>query len=295
MIMKTKKWIFLFTMMAGVSFFFTSCEKSDTGAKVSEEELATAEDNALMETLLDDAINEADLAVLTVDDWIYNSDGSTLKSATVDSCPVITVDHPDSTFWPKVITVDYGDLCVGLHDRTRSGKIIITITGRYMVPGSRRTVELVDYYVDGVHVEGTRTTTNEGRNDAGNLVFSTILKDGKITKNDTTIITREYERYREWVAGEETRNRWDDVFFITGNGSGTTFCGHSYEMTITSPLERARSCRFIKSGTVSITIDDNPPITLDYGDGTCDNIATITNGDDTREIELGYHPRTCDN
>ncbi len=291
--MKTRKWIFLVTLIAGTALFFTACQKSDTGsmAKLSDDEVATAADNTLMENLLDDAMDAADLAVMTVDSWIYNGEGSTLKSATVDTCPKISVDHPDSTRWPKVITIDYGDLCTGFYGQTRSGKIVITIWGRYMKPGSKRVVKLVDYYVNGIHVEGTRTVMNEGRNDAGNLVFSVELKNGKITKNDTTIMTREYVRFREWVNGEKTRNRWDDVFFITGEAQGTNFRGHTYHKTIVNPLEWARTCRFIKSGTVTIRIDDKPPFTLDYGDGTCDNLATITRGDVTKEIQLKYHHR----
>ncbi len=283
----------MITLIAGTTLFFTSCQKSDTGsmAKLSDDEVATARDNTLMENLLDDAMDAADQAVMMVDGWIYNNDGSTLKSATVDTCPKVTVDHPDSTRWPKVITIDYGDLCTGFYGHTRSGKIVITIWGRYMNPGSKRVVELVNYYVNGIHVEGTRTVMNEGRNNAGNLVFSVELKNGKITKNDTTIMTREYVRFREWVNGEKTRNRWDDVFFITGESQGVNFRGHSYHKTIINPLEWARTCRFIKSGTVSIRIDDKPPFTLDYGDGTCDNLATITRGDVTKEIQLQYHPR----
>ncbi len=291
--MKTRKWIFLVTLIAGTALFFTSCQKSDTGgmAKLGDDEVATAEDNTLMENLMDDAMDAADMAVMTVDDWIYNGDGSTLKSVTVDTCPRITVDHPDSTRWPKVITIDYGDLCTGFYGHTRSGKIVITIWGRYINPGSKRVFELVNYCVNGIHVEGTRTVMNEGRNNAGNLVFSVELKNGKITRNDTTIMTREYVRFREWVNGEKTRNRWDDVFFITGEAQGVNFKGHTYHKTIINPLEWARSCRFIKSGTVSIRIDDKPPFTLDYGDGTCDNLATITRGDVTKEIELKYRPR----
>ncbi len=278
-------------LAAGTGFLFTSCQKEEgtDAPSISKDEVATVEDNTLMEALLDDAMDEADRAVMTVDDWIFNSEGSTLKSAMVDTCPKITVDRPDSTRWPKVITIDYGDLCTGFNGHTRSGKIVITIWGRYMKPGSKRVVELVDYYVNGIHVEGTRTVMNEGRNDNGNLVFSVELKDGKITRNDTTFMTREYVRFREWVNGEKTRNRWDDVFFITGESSGVNFRGHTYHKTIVNPLEWARSCRFIKSGTVSIRIDDRPPVILDYGDGTCDNKATLTRNGVTKEILLKYH------
>ncbi len=139
-------------------------------------------------------------------------------------------------------------------------------------------------------VEGTRTVMNEGRNDNSNPVFSVELKGGKITRNDTPVMTREYVRFREWVSGERTRNRWDNVFFITGEASGTTFGGHTCHKTIVNLPERARSCRIIKGGTVSIRIDDRPPVILHHGDGTCDNKATLTRDEETKEILLKYHP-----
>ncbi|NOY37948.1 MAG: hypothetical protein GXO83_10290, partial [Chlorobi bacterium] len=257
-------------------------------------DVTDAEDDAFVENVFDDAMDAADVAIMAVDNMIW---GGGLKSAVVvaDTCPVITVDHPDSTTWPKVITIDYGDLCTGFFGHTRSGKIVITITGRYRVPGSSRTVELVNYYINGVHVEGTRTVTNDGRNDNGNLEFSVSLKGGKVTFNDTMVITREYDHTREWVSGEDTRNHWDDVYFISGTATGTNLRGITYTRTITSPLEWAASCRFIKSGTVEIVFsnstDTSSPIVLDFGDGTCDNEATITKDGETRTIELRYHPR----
>ncbi len=296
--MKTRKWIFILSAVIAGAFVFSSCEKnSNSPGVITGDDEITARDNTLMENLLDDAMDAADQATMLVDAWIFDNDGNTLKSASgvvvSDSCPTITVDRPDSTRWPKVITIDYGELCTGFFGHTRSGKIVITITGRYMKPGSERTIELVDYYCNGIHVEGTRTVKNEGRNADGNLSFRVELSGGKISKSDTVFMTRDFVRYREWVAGEDTRNRWDDVFFITGEASGVNFRGHTYHKVITSPLEWARSCRFIKSGTVSITIDDRPPVILDYGDGTCDNLATLTRGDQTKEIELGYHHNKC--
>jgi len=286
--MKTRKWIFILSVLVAGAFIFSSCQKNKTSVLTQDDE-ATVEDNALMENLLDDAMDAADYAVITVDNMIYS--GSLKSAAVVDSCPLITVDHPDTTYWPKIITIDYGDLCTGFNGHTRSGKIVITITGRYMKAGSVRTIELVNYYINGIHVEGKRTVTNEGRNDNGNMVFTVELEGGKITVNDTVVITKEFTRNREWVNGEDTRNHWDDVFFITGSASGTNFRGHTYTRTITNPLEWAASCRFLISGTVEIQIDDRDPVTLDYGDGTCDNIATLTKGDVTKQIELRYHHR----
>ena len=291
--MKTRNWIFILSVVVAGAFLFSSCQKNPAPGVLTPDDETTVADNTLMENLLDDAYNTADQAVIMVDGWIYNNDGSTLKSAMVDTCPKVTVDHPDSTRWPKVITIDYGEQCTGFWGQTRSGKIVVTITDRYMKPGSERTIELVNYYCNGIHVEGTRTIKNEGKNDNGNLVFRVQLEGGKITKNDTVFMTRDFVRYREWAEGADTRNPWDDVFFITGEANGTNFRGHTYQKVITSPLEVARTCRFIESGTVSITIDDRVPVILDYGDGTCDNKATLTKGDKTKEILLKYHARKC--
>lgn len=296
--MKKRNWIFILSVMVAGVFIFSSCQKNNTSpSAITPDDEATISDNTLMENLLDDAMDAADQATLLADAFIFDNNGTTLKSASdvvvADSCPAITVDRPDSTHWPKVITIDYGDLCTGFFGHTRSGKIVITITKRYMLPGSERTIQLVNYYCNGIHVEGTRTVTNEGENASGNLVFRIQLEGGKISRNDSVYMTRDFVRYREWVTGADTRNRWDDVFFITGESNGTNFRGHSYHKVITSPLEWARTCRFIKSGTVSITIDDRAPVILDYGDGTCDNKATITRGDVTKDILLGYHHKSC--
>ena len=286
--MKRNISIYFLMLAAAGTFLFTSCQKNDT--LLTTDEITDAEDDALVENLFDDVMDAADGAVIAIDDMIW---GGGLKSASVDTCPMITVDHPDTTTWPKVITIDYGTGCTGFFGHTRSGKIVITITGRYREPGASRTIELVNYVVNGIKLEGTRTVTNEGRNDNGNLVFSVTLRDGKVTFNDTLFITREYSRSREWVNGEETRNHWDDVYFITGTASGTNLRGISYTRTITTPLEWAASCRFIKSGTVEIVFTRgtqvSTPIILDFGDGTCDNEATITKEGETRTIELKYH------
>ncbi len=53
------------------------------------------------------------------------------------------------------------------------------------------------------------------------------------------------------------------------------------------PLWTKRVCRFPVKGTVSI-VNTNRSFTLDYGDGECNAIATVTDSDgNTKEITLG--------
>ena len=59
-----------------------------------------------------------------------------------------------------------------------------------------------------------------------------------------------------------------------------------YEKIITKPLVRLDDCRFIVEGTVEFYRGDELIVTIDFGDGVCDNIATKTVGDETTEFLL---------
>ena len=286
--MKTKNYLYILSIVLVGAILFQSCEKETSS--LTDDEIAIAEDDALAESLFDDIFDVAIAAEQLIDGQIY---GGTLKSSVVsDSCPNVTVDHPDSTYWPKVITIDYGDGCTGFYEQTRSGKIIIRVTGRYRVTGTSRTITLENYYINGIHVEGTKTVTNDGENDEGNICYSIELTGGKITTPDSIVITRESVRTREWVAGSDTWwNIWDDVYFITGQTTGTNFRGVGYSRTIIIPLEWAATCRFIKSGSIDIVVGENDPITLDFGDGECDNEATVSRNGETKTILLRYRHR----
>ncbi len=65
----------------------------------------------------------------------------------------------------RSITIDYGTGCTGFYDNTRSGKIIINVTGPGGKMGSKRTVTFDDYYFNGIKVEGTKLFENLGAND----------------------------------------------------------------------------------------------------------------------------------
>jgi len=275
-------------MLAG-AVFFSSCQKENEDL-FNETDLAIAEDEALSETLFDDVMASVDDAVKSVDDMIF---GGGLKSAIVsDGCPLVTVDHPDEVYWPKVITIDYGTGCEGFYGQTRSGMIKVTINGRYRIPGSVKTVELIQYVINGISIEGTKNIENLGLNENNNLEFLVILSDGKITTPNGIVLNREFTRLREWVAGADTPNHFDDVYFISGATTGTNFLGDAFTRTITNPLEWAASCKFIKSGTIVIEVEGKSAITIDYGDGTCDNEATVSKDGKTKTILLKYRHRT---
>ena len=198
-------------------------------------------------------------------------------------CVTVTREKPNDGDFPIVIIIDYGEGCSSwMHDVVKSGKIIITITGIMSEEGSQRLVTFEDFKVNGNLIEGEFTFTN-----LGNASWSRVLVGGKITTEDGSEITRDSERIRTRIQGGDTDDRSDDVFEITGNASGKTLEGNAYVMNITSPLVRSLDCFWITSGTIEKVINETDVITIDFGHGECDNIATKQIGDgDPEEFEM---------
>ena len=273
----------MFFVMILAGLMVTSCQKTEP---LEETSLEAADDAVLSEALFDDAFASLEIASVIAENLN--------KSATViDTCPMVTITFPGQDPWPRNVVIDYGETCTGLDDVVRSGQIIITISAPRRETGSERSLTFENYYVNGAKVEGTYTVTNLGPNDNENPVFSVMLAGGKITFPDEKTITREFDREREYIAGYDTWwNFWDDACLITGAVSGTNLNGTAYNLSIISALEWKAACRFLVSGSIQFDIDGIEPFVLDYGDGDCDAYATLSRGDESRQITLRYrHPK----
>ena len=285
-----KKKSLLFITLAGLLAFvlvFNSCrkDKEDESADTS-----AAGDNAIAENIFKDVFDQVKDAGKTSEDSI--SKKSTMGDGTitifVSPCLTLTVVYDTVDIWPIDLTIDFGDSnCVQnptYDGRARRGKFSAHFTGPYRDSASVITVNnFVDYYVDDHKVEGTKTVTNEGHNDDGNLWYSVDVINAVITKpNNGGQISWNQNSEREWIGGEPTILwPWDDEYLITGTQNGTSANGKSYTINTTSPLNVIVSCRWIRSGTLNLDIQDLPTIAINYGDGTCDaNAVATVNGVD---------------
>ena len=269
-------------MIAGLfllasSLIFNSCNKNEDATEV-----------VTTRTVVDEAV--ADILWNTIDadvDYVSDLMGTKGFKSVSDTCPMIIVDHPDSAYFPRTVVIDYGDGCETWHGRTKSGAIIIEISRPLHEIGAVRTVTFNDYFVNGYGIEGVKTFTNNGMNDSGNINYQVVLQAGKIVFPDGGEVLREMNHNREWISGIETpRYRWDDEWLIRGTAEGVNRDDVSYLNEITTPVLVKAVCKFPVSGTIDMNITDLGVMVLDYGDGECDNIATITFGDRIWEIEL---------
>jgi hypothetical protein len=282
--MKTK----IFLMIATFAILsFTSCTKKSV---MDQGSIDLADDDAVSYAVFEDVFNTVDNADIILAGF-QKGDASKSDIVITDSCPTVTLTHPSDGIWPKTITVDYGTGCTGFYDHTRSGRIIIVVTGPRLETGSKKTVTFDNYFFNGIKVEGTKEVENTGYDENQHLVFSVKLTGGKLILQDETVIERSFEHQKEWIAGLLTRNIWDDECLITGTANGVNINGVAYTNSILTPLHWKRVCKFIVGGVVKIERKGKDPIVVDYGTGECDAVATVTTGGETKEILLRHRHR----
>jgi len=273
-----KKFSLALTFMLAAMFILSSCKKDNT---TTDNDFGAVKDDAFAESTYDNVTNLADEAYTLSTSGNYKSSDNIF----LGDCATVTLD---TTVFPRVLTIDFGDTnCLGNDGRYRRGKIIVTFTGRYWHPGTIITTTFDEYYVNDNQVEGTKVVTNNGFNEAGNMNWD-IAVNGLITlANGEGTITWNSQRNREWIEGISTPyNRWDNIYLITGDAQGQRANGLHWTRQITSPLRIELACRFIVSGTVKVIPEGKPVRILDFGDGNCDNQATVTINGNTYTIYL---------
>lgn len=198
-------------------------------------------------------------------------------------CPNVTIAEGETDDYPKTITLDYGDSTVLKNGKVLSGIIVIEISAPRNSASYTRMVTYNNFGIDTLTIVGTSLITIDRENTA----FRNFKSDLTITLDNGNVITRSSERTWTWIEGlETTDDQTDDVIHITGEVSATSGLD-SYKKEIVNPLVRIGDCRFIVEGVVEITLNGTLISTLNYGDGECDEIATMTNSEgETIEVDL---------
>ncbi len=263
-----------FTLLEG-------CKKKEDGAISSTDTEDTSKDNALSEQSYSDVFQ---LSTDAMDKKGGLNKTNTSESALLNDCATVKWDS-DSTSkaFPKKLTVTFSDPsnslgCLGKDGRYRHGKIHITLANAgFRTKGALLTIALDEYYVDGHHVEGVKTLENTGLNASNNLVFKETVTGGKITKSTGGVITWESNKLIEEVLSSSVPPLPRvDYYLVTGTGSGTNVKGKAYTITILSALKVKVGCFWIVSGSFKAADTAGNYYTVDFGNGACDHLATLT-------------------
>ncbi len=257
-------------IVATALFSLTACRKEKE--PLTDLDYTSASDNSRAEDVFNDMLLQVDNAV----------DENGLR----DLCsPTITFDTIAS---PRTITLDFGDVnCTASNGRLRRGRILVSYTGYYRQPGTVITITPEDYHVNNILVQGYKTVTNLGTNADGHLAYSVVV-NGTLTADDGSwTSSHQAQRTRTWIEGSTTAQLVDDVYLITGNGSGLNRNGVAYTLAITSALRVQVGCPWITQGSILIKPTGRPAASIDYGNGTCDGNFSVTVNGQTFNITIG--------
>lgn len=251
-----------------------SCDPSDEGLAPDTSAEDTLDQEAVQSDLEEDFFYEDidDLTAVALEEQSSGS-GKVAGDRRLSCAAVTRTGSADE----GTLRLDFGGGCDDGNGRTRRGVISVRYVGRQDRSNTTRELTFVDYYVDGIKIEGTRTVKTVTFED-GLTVTEIDVADGRITWPDGSVARRRLHRKREC---HRDNNNILDRLIIYGTEDGNHRNGRGFIIEILEPLVYDRTCA--ASGVIipvegkKLIKHGERQITVDYGDGTCDNKVTITN------------------
>lgn len=269
----------LLFLVLGTSLFFTSCSKDDSADQETDETTIEITDLTAEAAETDEAADGAFNIVETL--YVETEEETrTSENSLFSDCVTITLSSENGITF---VTLDFGLGC-----ELRNGDVVSGIVDITYGPLQNDT-RTINYTFDNFTfnekgIAGGGTIFRERSNLAGNPQ-STVNKDIVVSFPNWVEATVTVDKEREWIEGVGTGTWEDNVFLITGNRSVVFDNGFTQNSEVTNALRREATCRYFVSGEVDITRNNGNGV-LDYGDGTCDNVATLTVNGETITIIL---------
>ena len=284
--MKIKAFYTLGIIAVAGTLFVSACTKKEDNDEVKDSDTSAAVDHNLASVIDNDLTNISDEAGRTYSVSSFKT--SNTEGLLAASCATITVDTTSSS--TKSITVNFGtNNCTCNDGRARRGIIQLTFSGKYRDSLTAITVTTQNYFVNDNQVTGSKIIINKGHNADNHLVYEINANIQIIKPGGAGTISWQSNRWREWTDGESTLAWNDDIYSIIGSASGSTSGGTTFSSIITSPLIRnmAFSCRrHFTKGVIEHTPNGKQTRVIDYGNGTCDDLALVTIGSQHYTITL---------
>ncbi len=278
---KRKLTALLLCLLAVGMMTFNGCKKKEA---LVDSDTSVATDDALVQDETNNVLNAANTTY-------HDQSGSRLQYnyTLLPICAHVTGINDstgiiDSLTLPHTIIIDFGTsgcYCDNWDKKYRKGQIIVTWTGRFKDSNNVVTVITKDYSVstdngisyDSLHL--TATITNNGTNALHHPVHTIHAVDTCVT--NTGKITWTSDCVVEWTGGYAYPYPVaQQTFSMTGTALGVSRKGTPFNVNITSPVEFDLSCQYtVVRGTLDINIGTGATRHVDFGNGGCDNDATV--------------------
>ncbi|MGZ2371313.1 hypothetical protein ACXR6G_16150 [Ancylomarina sp. YFZ004] len=301
----------LFVFFIAIGFTFTSCDKSDDNVKlIGEDEITITDIASVVDTevaianVMTEADYESDMFSLGESSTKSGGYGDCLRDLSGlykrwscynnDEGPEVTVEKGDNDGFPMTITIDYGDGITLKNGRVISGIVIIVVSAPPRTDGAMREITYQNFKVDLIGIAGYQKIVFTGESGVSRMFEHDY--DLNFTFEDETEVSCVGNKTKEWVEGLDTNyDRADDIIHITGQDVFVDSEDNEFKKEIDDFLVRLGTCKYIVSGIVVYYQNGEEFARVDFGNGTCDDIALKTTVDGVEEITLGYHRHDCKN
>lgn len=291
-LVRSLRWSALFSVLLFACDDNDNLSPEESRAKAE----VAAQDNSEMLAATQEVLDVTSMALLEKGvSGGRTSSGGRLSEHGFNCYPTISASYDvkknaDSIVYSGTIVIDFGDGS-SCEDSTkvRSGKItdVFKTVIRYNDSIPARSTEVItfeNYKKDSVELNGVFT--------------SAYSSDGSSTVEiDDAVLTYEDGTSASWSGtlsysydNNGTLHWKDDTKTLTGSITGTTRTGDNFNAEITNDVVFSYECEgkhdVPVSGTISINVGGSSS-EVDYGDGTCDKIYTITTNGETTEYTFG--------
>lgn len=263
-----------------------SCNQEDANEQTSTIESEDIVVNASVDGMSDD-ISRIVIEQFAKQSGNYGRNGGDSQGFS-PACATVSTDV-SATGWVR--TVDFGtEGCSLPNGNILKGKIIISGSLDFGQPFYTVTCAFDNFHHNGFSVKGTKLITISKKSTdllaEAHPVFDIVI-DFTITKTSNGVVrTFKGTRVIELVEGIDTAaDSSDNVFKVTGSQVVVSPKG-SIVAEVTEPLVLKTNCIHVVDGVITFTKNGNTA-SIDYGDGTCDDLAVVTIGGLTSTITLG--------
>ena len=275
--MLSKTSLFRTLALSGLIVLASCSTEDDSSEDGTQEAALTSEQaqlNAEAEVTTDQAYTLIELA------YSAQEEDTARSSSIFSNCAVITVDLDGQL---TLISIDFGDGCLLNNGRLVSG--ILHLSYGPIVDATRTiTYQFENFTVNNKGVVGGGTILRVHSNANGNPQ-STLNKNLVVSFPSGVTADVTGTRVAEWIEGFASGTWKDNVFLISGNRDIDFSNGYIHQVEVLDALRREATCDYFVSGSMEVTRNLGSG-TIDFGDGDCDNLATLTIGGEEYTIVL---------
>ena len=245
-------------------FLLYSCSEDANNDDIAEV-LTQTEVQTILET--DDLTGVADNALAE----LYAANPMSGKTAKSNEC--YSAEYTDTGF-----TATFNNCVLNGTDNVNGTLTVVYEIGEQ---SAAFTATYEDFYVGTIKINGTRTFSINGNMDQNTISFS-VTSNISVEMEDESVLSETGTKTFGFTFGEDLQS---SSFGLSGSWT-VQADGNTYAVETTEDLQGDLSCEHLTSGSMIIS-KNGLQVTVNFGDGECDDIATVTypNGA-TEEITL---------